>query len=111
MRHSPHFYVVANVRKQIRDILFNLSGFFNARCINDSEVDVDMLTEEDWSDAYERDEQIRSFPLSTRLHRHFFIQKCHLSCLGNAISKCTSHLSKLLADVCLNRGQLSPPIS
>jgi hypothetical protein len=69
--------------EQTRDVLFSLSGFTNARCIHDEEVDTTLITEKDWIQEVVTNpaaEQI--LPQITSIHKHFFVQNSKLAILG-----------------------------
>lgn len=63
-------------------MLFNVSGYLNARCINDSETDTSIITENDWAEDLITDRTHDILKPMSPVKKQFFIQNCHLSILS-----------------------------
>lgn len=69
---------------QCRDIVFSVSGFCNARCINDLEVDIATPTIEDWAEDTLSDEMMTMMQPTTEIHKHYHIESNKLAFLGES---------------------------
>ncbi|KAK5400806.1 hypothetical protein LTR06_011227 [Exophiala xenobiotica] len=75
-----------------RDVLFCLSGFSNARCIDDEEVDVTELTVDDWvEESVSAVESFNDLPPATTIHMHYFLQNCRLAALSAEFLRIARH--------------------
>lgn len=70
------------IYEQARDVLFNLSGFANSRCIDDREVDVLLINDDDWPEEHLVHEAEQLLGTTTSIHKSYFTHNCQLSQIG-----------------------------
>jgi hypothetical protein len=72
-------------------VLFNLSGFANARWIDDQEADITPLTQDDWPLETLSNDALDLMGPMTSIYKSYSIHNCQLALLGSSTFRISHH--------------------